>query len=94
MVPVAVPLVGETCSQLPPVTDWTDTLNPVLPPVAVSVIVCDGNAVVEPCASVNVSLTGDTATVVLDETINTTGIVTAPLGRVALLFALIVIDPV
>jgi hypothetical protein len=92
-VPLAVPLVGETDSQLPPVTDWTEALNPVFPPVAVSVIVCEGNAVVEPWASVNVSLTGDTATVVFDETINTTGIVT-PFGRLALLFALIVIDPV
>ena len=37
---VAVPLVGETCSQFPPVIGVTDAVNPALPPLAVSVSVC------------------------------------------------------
>jgi hypothetical protein len=93
MLLVAVPLNGEICSQFPPVTGETEALNPALPPEAVSKMVCEGAAVEAPCICVNVSLDGDTTTVVFEETVNTTGMVSAPLGRLELVLALIVIDP-
>jgi hypothetical protein len=92
-VPDAVPLVGETCSQLPPVIGETDAVNPVVPPVAVIVTVCEPGGV-PPWDCVKVSEVGETETVLFDEIVSTTGMVNAPLGSVALLFALIEIEPV
>src|SRR5580700_158491 len=83
MLPLASPLEGVTCSQFPPVTGCTDTVNPVLPPVAVKLTVWEAG-VVAPWGCVKVSEIGDAATVVFAETINTTGIVNCPLGRFAL----------
>jgi hypothetical protein len=94
MVPVAVPLDGLICSQLPPVTGVTDAVNPELPPVAVKVMVWAAGAVVAPWAWVNESEVGDETTVVFAETVRITGIISDPLGSVALLFAEMVIDPV
>ena len=94
IVPLALPLVGVTCSQFPPVIGTTDAVNPVVPPEAVIVTVCAAGSVVAPCASLKESEVGDTATVVLDDIVNTTGRVSAPLGRLALFVAEMVIVPV
>jgi len=94
IVPLALPLVGVTCSQFPPVIGETDAVNPVVPPEAVSVTVWAGGSVDAPCAMLKESDVGDTVTVVLDDTVNTTGRASAPLGRLALFVAEIVIVPV
>ena len=46
IVPLAVPLCGVTCNQLPPVTGCTEAVNVVVPPDGVNVIVCEAGGVV------------------------------------------------
>lgn len=94
VVAVAVPLKGVTCSQVPPVTGTTCAVKVVLPPVAVKFTVCAAGSVVAFCVCENARDVGATVTVVLAETVNTTGMVSAPLGRFEPFCAEIVIDPV
>src|ERR1035438_7577929 len=93
-VALAVPLRGVTCSRVPPVTCWTDAVKVVLPPVAVKEIVCEAGRVDAFWDCENASDVGATVTVVLAETVNTTGITNEPLGRFAAVKAEMVIDPV
>jgi hypothetical protein len=92
---LAVPLKGVTCSQFvfPPVTWLTVAVKVVVPPVAVKLTVCAAGIVVAFWDCENASEVGDTLTVVLAEMVNTTGMVSAPLGRFALVDGEMVIDP-
>ena len=57
-------------------------------------IICCAAGRVPPCGIVKVSDVGETLTVAFVVTVNTTGIVSCPLGRFVAFTALIVIDPV
>ena len=73
MGPLALPLVGESCSHPLPCRYWIEEEKLADPPVLVRVAFC-GAGSGPPCAWLNVRVVGDTVTFTLEVIVNVTGI--------------------